>query len=100
MIIQVLGYIWEPGKKLCSYKYNLNEKELQDLILTNKNLKFNWSSGLDFFRLNLTREMVGKWLEKNAGDFSAIEDFCVFYDGGVILEWEKKSSKKMYASIV
>lgn len=55
--VQVVGGIWMPYGAKAAYEYPLSPYDVENIG-------------------KLTRENVERWLNKNAGDFSSIDDFC------------------------
>lgn len=64
--IDVIGYIWEPGIGTCAYRYPLSSYDVENM------------RGEDG---RIARREIQSWLDKNAGDFSAIIDFAAIIDG-------------------
>ena len=85
-VIRVVGVHWGAymrqgslapiSEPTAAYKYHLSPYDVENIG-------------------EFTRENVQDWLDKNAGDFSAILDFCVEV-GETELEWEKEESELAY----
>lgn len=63
--IDVIGSIWQPGIGTCAYGYSLSAYDIENM------------RGDDG---KIARREIQSWLDKNAGDFSNIEDFSATID--------------------
>ena len=79
-VIDVIGYIWQPGVGVCA-----QQKELSDYDERN----MTDESG------QITRESVQAWLDCYMGDFSQILDFRADI-GDTLIEWEDAESEWKY----
>lgn len=72
-IIEVIGYIWQPGTGICAMRYTLSDFDLSNMDPHD-------------------RDDVERWLMLHSGDFREISDFRADFhigDESVIHEWGK-----------
>lgn len=75
--VVVRGDLWQPGCSDFFYRYGF------DLNLYNEEQPF-------------TREVLQRWCDAHAGDFSRVVDFAAVAEDGRILDWADPESSDLY----
>lgn len=76
--VYVIGALWQPGitQAATSYPFDLN-------VYTEEQ--------------PFTREVMQRWVDTHAGDFSTVHDFCAVAEDGRVVEWADQESGDVWS---
>ncbi len=86
-VVDVIGYIWQPGVGQCAMTYELTRSDVDN------------ARDLPTRGRKITRESLECWLDCHAGDFSEVTDFraSVEVDGETVeIEWADEESELVF----
>jgi hypothetical protein len=78
--VRLIGQIWQPGVGTCAYSYPLRPYDIENM------------RGEDG---KIARCDIEDWLNKNAGDFSSVDDFAADI-GTAAYGWRSEESEMTY----